>query len=312
MGEVALIIIYNHQYNKNIDVLESIYQGKFSNIYHLVPFYNGNKRNVIPVYECSYYFQGYIAQGLKNYFREEYTHYFFIADDLILNPAINENNYQDFFGVDDTGCFIPDFITVHERKEWWSRIHDAYTWRIKLPGIEAADQLPKNEEALARFYEKGLTIQPLRFDHLWEVPRSLREWGIYAVNHNPLRALSVFARYNMSKLTGKKYTLPYPVVGSYSDISIVSSDAIKLFCHYNGVFAATKLFVELALPTAMVLSAKHIVTERELRYKGRPLWKQKDYEELLPFDYSLKKLLTSFPEYLYIHPVKLSKWQKDF
>ena len=48
MNRVALIIIYNHQYNKNIDILERIYNGRFSNIYHLVPFYNGEKQNVIP------------------------------------------------------------------------------------------------------------------------------------------------------------------------------------------------------------------------------------------------------------------------
>jgi len=89
MNKVALIIIYNHQYNKNIDILERIYNGRFSNIYHLVPFYNGEKQNVIPVYDSSYYFQGYVAQGFKSYFKEEFTHYFFVADDLILNTKKN-------------------------------------------------------------------------------------------------------------------------------------------------------------------------------------------------------------------------------
>ena len=59
--KVALIIIYNHQYNKNIDVLERIYKDRFHDIYHLVPFYRGDRKNVIPVYESSHYFQGYIS-----------------------------------------------------------------------------------------------------------------------------------------------------------------------------------------------------------------------------------------------------------
>ncbi len=58
MSKIALVIIYNHQYNKNIDILERIYKGRFSHIYHLIPFYQGDKENVIPVYDASLYFQG--------------------------------------------------------------------------------------------------------------------------------------------------------------------------------------------------------------------------------------------------------------
>src|SRR4030042_4685799 len=97
MDKVALIIIYNHQYNKNIEILEKIYKDRFCNIYHLVPFYNGEKSNVIPVYENSHYFQGYIAQGFKIFYKKDYAHYIFIADDLILNPVINEKNYAIHF-----------------------------------------------------------------------------------------------------------------------------------------------------------------------------------------------------------------------
>jgi hypothetical protein len=41
---VALVIIYNHRYDKNIDILESIYANRFSNIFHIVPFYDGDKK----------------------------------------------------------------------------------------------------------------------------------------------------------------------------------------------------------------------------------------------------------------------------
>ena len=78
MNKVALIIIYNHKFDRNIDILENIYKDRFSNIYHLVPFYTGDKSNVISVYENSHYFQGYVAQGFKSYFKEEFEHYFFI------------------------------------------------------------------------------------------------------------------------------------------------------------------------------------------------------------------------------------------
>lgn len=106
--------------------------------------------------------------------------------------------------------------------------------------------------------------------------------------------------------------LSYPIVGSYSDVFVVSSESIKLFCHYCGVFAATKLFVEVALPTSLVLSAKEIVTENNLKFQGKALWTKEQYKELDKYDSSLKKLLGEFPSnYLYLHPIKLSKWNTE-
>ncbi len=119
MYKVALVIIYNHQYNQNIDILERMYKNRFSNIYHLVPFYKDDKSNVIPVYCSSYCFQGYVAQGFKNYFNEDFDHYFFIGDDLILNPLINESNYREHLKLEKEACFIPRLSPLNESKVFW-------------------------------------------------------------------------------------------------------------------------------------------------------------------------------------------------
>lgn len=311
MNKVALIIIYNHQYNRNIEILERIYKDRFSNIYHLVPFYNGEKQNVIPVYECSYYFQGYISQGFKSYFKEDYTHYFFIADDLILKPIINENNYSEHFKLKPNSCFIPGFITLHE-VEWWPRVREAFRWNINFPGVEAKNQLPEYDKALQKFQQHNLEIKPIRFNQIWKTPTSFGGWV------RPLTSRHIFShglkilRFFISKLTRKKYSLPYPIVGSYSDICIVSSETIKQFSHYCGVFSVTKLFVEVALPTSLILSAKEIITEKNLKFQGKALWTQEQYKELDKYDSSLNKLLVEFPSnYLYLHPIKLSKWNTE-
>jgi len=304
MKKVALIIIYNHQYNKNIDILEQIYKDRFSNIYHLVPFYNGEKQNVIPVYECSYYFQGYISQGFKSYFKEDYTHYFFVADDLLLNPIINEINYSEHLKLNSNTCFIPGFITLHARSEWWARVGEAFRWSIDFSGVEAKNQLPDYEKALKKFQQFDLTIKPLRFNQIWKTPSSMKDFGKII-----FRDRRYFLRYLKNKFTKKRYSLSYPIVGSYSDIFVVSSESIKLFCHYCGVFAATKLFVEVALPTSLVLSAKEIVTENDLKLQGKALWTKEQHQELEKYESSLKQLLVEFPtNYLYLHPIKLSKW----
>lgn len=305
MSEVALIIIYNHQYNDNIDILERIYEHKFSDIYHLVPFYNGTKPNVIAVYENSFYFQGYVSQGFKSFFNAKYKHYLFAADDMILNPEINERNYNVHFKLNANTCFIPGFINLG-KSPWWKRGFQAYLWDINIPGVEAKGQLPDKNEATQSFNNFGLEIHPLNIDQIYKKKKfpkqyNIKEFRAYASSH--------FHRF---KNRNKTFNLNYPLVGSYSDVFVVSSDAIKMFCHYSGVFASTKLFVELAIPTAIVLAGQDIVTEDDLQLKGRALWGKNIDQELNVYEYSLKRLLTDFPSNnLYLHPIKLSKWNTD-
>ena len=107
----------------------------------------------------------------------------------------------------------------------------------------------------------------------------------------------------------QKYNLSYPLVGSYSDIFVISSTNIRQFCHYCGVFAATRLFVEIGLPTAVVLSAESIVQESDLSLQGKALWTKEDYSILEKYCRELKMLLDNFPtNFLYLHPIKLSVW----
>jgi hypothetical protein len=305
MNKVALIIIYNHQYNKNIEISERIYKSRFSNIYHLVPFYNGNKSNVITVYESSFYFQGYLAQGFKSFYREEFSHYFFIADDLFLNPVINEKNYTEHLQLKQNTCFLPGFVTLHNVTfGWWPRVGEAFRYKIKVPGVEAENQLPDFDTALAAFEKFGLKIKPLCIDQVWKAPASIKEFG-WMLIRNSLNLI----RKIKSKVLNKKHNLSYPLVGSYADIFIVSSDAIKQFCHYCGVFAATKLFVEVGLPTSLVLSAQEIVTEKDLKLQGKALWTNDQLKILDNYENKLSKLSDDFPgDCLYLHPVKLSKW----
>lgn len=309
MGKVALIIIYNHQYDKNIDVLEHLYKDRFSHIYHLVPFYMGQKQNVIPVYESSHYFQGYISQGFKHYFKDDYTHYFFLADDLLLNPKINEQNYCEYLKLDSNTCFVPGFITLHNLEKRWAVVEDAYRWTVKVPGVEAQHLLPDYKQALEKFNSFGFTIKHLRFNQIWKTPTTFKDWIVPLASRRIIKHMYFILRYLFSLLTQKTYPLVYPIIGSYSDIFVVSSDTIKQFCQYCGVFAATRLFVEIALPTSLVLSATEIKTEHDLKLQGKALWTFEDYKILDKYKNSLNLLLNEFPEnYLYLHPIKLSKW----
>jgi len=319
MCKVALIVIYNHRYDGNIRVVEDLYRDRFSNIFHLVPFYDGDRQNVIPVYENSFRFQGYIAQGLKQFFKPEFEHYFFIADDLVLNPEINERNYCGHLGLKAESSFIPHLISLHEMRNYWSRTREAYEFTVKKKGVEITNELPGDDEALSRFTAHGLEIRPLRHRQVFlSAGLNITAWLRMLV-----RKQKQLFHLLSDGIFKWKYNLSYPLAGSYSDICAVSSGTIKRFGHYCGVLADAGLHAELAIPTALILSADHIVTEKDLNLRGRALWPDgwnrlhgendlahDELKELDKYNNNLDNLLKNFPEsYLYLHPVKLSKWK---
>jgi hypothetical protein len=320
-NKVALIFVFNHKYDKNIELLENLYQDRFSNIYHLVPFYEGNKQNVVPVYESSQYFQGYLAQGYKKYFKEDYEHYFFIGDDLILNPAINENNYQEYFHLSADTSYIPEIHTLHHltnndtlrflpvksitgNPRWhWCKIKELVeNYKHKSYGVENADEMPSYLEALEIIRKHGYDVQPVTYRDL--------HGDVFPLTSATVKYASHLQSYF------KKFELVYPVVGSYSDIIIVSKTSIKKFCHYCGVFATNKLFVEFAIPTALLLASEKVVTEKEIGKRGNIYWLYTPEEiekynlEMEPYHQNITELIQKFPvDKLYVHPVKLSKWK---
>lgn len=288
------MVVYNHRYDNNIPVVEDLYKKRFKHIFHIVPFYDGDIENVLPVYENSYYFQGYIAQAYQRIKHLGFTHFYVIADDLILNPAINENSLWTELGINENECFCPGFLIMQRRQEYWSHAKDAVEYKPTTRGVEIMKIIPSYEHAKKRFEKFGIPIGKLPMTILNIKPTSFKE--------------KVF---NMIRKKARiKNTLDYPLVGGYSDTFLVTADVMPRFVTLCGAFAATKLFVELAIPTAMVLSSDNIVKESETKLKGRAIW---TIDELCAienkYELNLDKLLDSFPDQtMYLHPIKLSKW----
>ena len=301
---VALIIIYNHRYDRNIEILERIYLSRFSHIYHLMPFYDGNKDNVIPVYDNSFYFQGYVAQGFRQFFHEDYTHYFFIADDMILNPVINENNYTEWFALDDYSCFITNLFSI-PTFGYWAHNRSAAHFNpfnkraFKTNGVEISGMLPPKEEVLKKM--EALSLKNDGIVYLKNAYGNFFNKWLYKAKCL-MEDIFVYRIFYPKKLD-------YPIAASYSDIFIIDKFSMSQFSHYCGAFSATRLFVELAIPTAIVFSAKKITTEKNMQLHGRALWTEEDMRILDDFHNDLSLLLKEFPEkYIYLHPIKLSKW----
>lgn len=290
MDKVALLVVYNHRFDRNIPKIDSLYQGKFSHVYHIIPFYDGDKENVIPVYESSYYFSGYIAQAYTHLRDKGFTHFFVVADDMLLNPAIDENSLWDVLGIGKNDCYIDDLIKFQERKQIWPRTWEAMSWRINPGGVEVEKILPPPEEAVKRFQEKGLPYTSLDFVKAWKSFKLFRK--------------------NLKEFYKFKRMFDYPLVGAYSDIFLVTADCMQDFCTYCGAFAATNLFVEIAIPTALVLSSNHIKYNKDVKLAGGAMWSDADMEFLKAYNNKLDELIKNYPsDKFYLHPIKLSKWK---
>lgn len=300
--KMALVIIYNHKFERNIDKVEKVYSNRFKYIFHLMPFYEGNKSNVIPVYESSYYFQGYIAQGYRDFYNEEFERYLFLGDDVLLNPEINEDNLDEYFKTNIETCFVPHAYAFGRNMGNWNRNKDALAFRYyensdsKYGGVEAISELPSSNDAKSKLEQQGFKVESLLFEQLYGklTLKNLKGWS------NIYRKI-------IHTIKNRTYALQYPLIGSYSDIFVLNRKSIPKFSHYCGVFAACDLHVEIAIPTAIALASDKIAMEED--WKGLTMWNDAETKWLEKFNYSLDSLYSEFPKNtLYIHPIKLSKW----
>ena len=155
MSKIALLIVYNHRYDKNIPVLEKLYEGRFDHVFHIIPFYDGDKENVIPVYESSWYFSGYISQAYSHIRKQGFTHYFIVADDMILNPEITQENIFVKMGLKEDECFL-DYLHIMQELDWrWHQMR-AMQYRVKQRGVEISGILPDKETAKAQLAKYGI------------------------------------------------------------------------------------------------------------------------------------------------------------
>lgn len=310
MSIACLVIVFNHRYDRNIPLLEKIYRPRFQHIRFLVPFYDGDHPDVIPVYESSHYFQSFFAQGFHRFYREDFSHYIFIGDDCLLNPAINENNIEIGTGLRPGADFIPGLNDFREEADipWW-HTYKGIDFFNNRKGAEIARELPSREEAVARFQKHGLQVRPLSLRQIFgrRTPAGKKGWQYWLFKQYHYRVKwKGFRR-------GASIELPYPIAASYADILIITQKTVKDFCRYCGILAAAGLFVEIAVPTALVLASDHIQQEPELALQGRAMWTAEEIQALeQAHQQALTHLLTHFPSgHLFLHPIKLSKWKTE-
>ena len=350
--KTALIVIYNHNFEKNIEKIKRLYSSRFSRIIQIIPFYRGGDPDVIGVYDAAWQFNGYITQALPRLLQEKnISHYVVIADDIILHPELNESNICEKLGLDENSAYIRDNYLINEEMMYtldWA--YYSYS-RMMAPGTscEFKSFIPSLEEAREHVTRHGfnwkdgapnsimksyLVQKKASHEFLGEMlPSDIQ--GMFAmirkhlalgmtmaesiikmpfIGLNVTSFLSTMKRYsNFLAKSSRKAEPLYPLFWAYSDVMIIPSNKISDFAHLCGVFSAMRIFVEVALPTALVFTMDKIKTDKDIPYHGIPIWGSERLTSLHDkHNGSLAHLISNWPDdVLFYHPIKLSKWQLD-
>ena len=298
MKKALLVIIFNHRYDRNIEKLKRLYQDRFSRICFLVPFYDGACEEVIPVYESSYQFPGFLIQAYEKLVKENADYYFFISDDLILSPDINEDNVLDKLKMQDRSLYLDYIIPLNSTGNfgWHHARFSSVPFLNKMTKWE--DSLPGYETALKKFYAFfGEAYKETYGDAFFQTDSEIREDEV-----------SAFVQRNENTLK-----IPYPMARGYSDVFMIKAEQLFSIARLCGIFSAMNMFAEISFPTAVVLSVPRdeVVTIEETKYSRRCGWTAEE-RNLIEEEYhkEVRALYERWNhENLYIHPVKLSQWE---
>jgi len=296
MHKICLSIVFNHQFEKNIPKLNELYEGRFSFIRYLSPFSEQERENVISIYETSVHFQGYFSQAYKQ-LPKNCDYYVFCADDLILNPSINEDNLIDHLNCEKS-AYIKYLNPVWEHSFSWHKFKDCNDFPPNNCLVPYEQILPDRKELLKTYDRHGFTYKNIGFHNLTGiVNKQIKIKNIYS-------GIFYFIRNKF-----KRY-VHYPLIEGYSDFLIIPKEYLKHFCHYCGIFAAMNTWVDAGTATSLILSTPSIKQQKDTRYYGTEIWDNNRLSlKLSETDYRIDKIKDIFePNELYIHPIKLSKF----
>lgn len=304
MSKTGLVIIFNHPYAKNLEKLRFIYGKRFSVLRFLMPFYDGNEPDVIPVFEAGDYFHGFFHQAQDLLLGLDCDGFLFIGDDLIIHPGIDETNAEQYLHVENSDVGICETEMIN-REDGFSWIHArSATTPFVMNTINWRDVLPLYEEAMERFATYFGRPYPEIFDDVFfkgrltdETDDAWKHW------------LQRFFEWN-----GKTFDIHYPMAFGYSDILYIRKSSYKRISWLCAVLAPMRVFVEIAIPTTIILTTpKDRVTLFSDYYSQdacHTLWDHEEKEKIeTDYGRSWNNLVSNWPdEWFFVHPVKLSRW----
>lgn len=321
--KTALIVLYNHNYEKNLPTIRKIYGERFSQILQLMPFYYGNDADVVPVYGNSFVFHTYIAQAKERMKQLDCDDFLIVGDDVLLHPDFNETSTHELLNLAPGAFYLDDIVNISDG-EYYRAVKEASNFTTTPPGLDSSAnrKAPTYEEAETILKKKGyLTDTLMKKAKPYWLPFEKPLMGNLYKNYRVLRARAWHLRNTLkNRLFPKR--MSYPCVFGYSDIISVPRERLDEWCNLLEIFATWQMFVELAIPTAtLLLTDAQISKSADTAKKTGNVWYPQSpahfsatsalINELSEkCDKKISKLAEYFPqEYLYLHPVKLSAFR---
>lgn len=321
MNRTGLVVVFNHNFERNLPIIRRLYADRFGQMIQLMPFYGGQDSDVLRVFGNSFRFQAYIAQARTRLQRMDCDRFLFVSDDLLLNPTINETNMETAFRLGENDVFVSKFYDVSNGIAHRGT-REAHNFTMQPPGLDATAlrEIPTHQKAFDRLHTLGvLETEALRKCTPWMTQWRRPLLANWHYNYKALRGRAWHLREAAKYWFGRR-RVSYPVVFAYSDIFSIPARQLDRFCKMIEVFATVNMFVELAIPTALAFLETPLVFEDDLELRPLNLWFPPD-----PKQFEKKKLFIQqfenavqcrtdgiakhFPaDILYIHPIKLSKW----
>ena len=321
--KTALVVLYNHNYEKNLPTIRKIYGSRFSQILQLMPFYYGSDADVVPVYGNSFVFHTYIAQARQRMKQLDCDDFLIVGDDVLLHPDFNENSAHELLKLTPGGFYLDTVIDIASG-DCYRAVIEGSKFCTAPAGLDASAnrKAPSYAEAEKTLREMGFLSNTLlkKVNPYW-LPFQKPIMGNLYANYKVLRARAWHIR-NALKHRFFPKSMAYPCVFGYSDIVSVPRERLDEWCNLLEIFATWQMFVELAIPTATLLlpDVKVSMAEATGKKTGNVWFPQNPahftaitalIEEMSQkCEKRIGALPSHFPkEYLYLHPVKLSAFR---
>jgi hypothetical protein len=351
MNKICLIVMYNHNFEANIDRIEKLYKDKFNDIFHLIPFYTGDKENVIKVYGSAYQFNEYFIQGANKFVNDKFSHYVFVADDIIMNPEFSQDNIIEKLNLDANSGFIYNcrpmayetlfcwdwsYSSIRhmffnksgcEYQKFVPSLQDAQK-RFEKHGLPSKNMTQKGLEKIQKFFVKDL-YDYYRYDFSFLYKKGigsflskfflavLRKLGFYPFN-NTKKTSMTFRK--LVKTSGYKYIAEQLRKEDKDDY------IYPLACGYSDFFVIPHKNINEFLHLSSVFASIRVFVEvsvpTAMALTLDKIVTSKDIGCLPNFvseefaqqhEYSIKNLEENWDKStLFCHPIKLSKWKESY